>query len=158
MEGVEPSASPSRRGRSAKLSYTPWLREWDLNPRPLYDPSVPYKNIEDRRAASRRHYDTHKAQMVTRAREYTDEARTRTREFLREAKSKPCTDCGLKWPYYVMQFDHISDDKVFNLGDFAARGYSLASVQIEIAKCELVCANCHAIRTHKRGSGSGRRI
>jgi hypothetical protein len=31
-----------------------------------------------------------------------------------------------------------------------ARRHSAATVEAEIAKCELVCANCHAVRTFNR--------
>ena len=66
--------------------------------------------------------------------------------FLKE--STPCTDCNLLWPSYVMQFDHLKD-KSFGIG---ARVSSIGRVKLwnEIAKCEIVCANCHFIRTHNR--------
>lgn len=71
-------------------------------------------------------------------------------EFIRALKDNPCTDCGLKYPYYVMEFDHTSDDKIINVGQIASRGWSIARLEAEIAKCDLVCANCHRERTHKR--------
>jgi predicted HNH restriction endonuclease len=64
-------------------------------------------------------------------------------------KDKPCADCGNKYPPYVMQFDHIEGfTKLFNI----ARGMlgNKAAFIEEVKKCEVVCANCHAIRTHKR--------
>lgn len=70
------------------------------------------------------------------------------REIIRAAKSTPCTDCDVQYPYYVMQFDHLGD-KEFNIGH---RGPTLGEARLmaEIAKCEVVCANCHAERTHHR--------
>lgn len=65
-------------------------------------------------------------------------------------ESHPCTDCGNFFPYYVMQFDHLKDKY---LGIARMWAHSLERIEQEIAKCELVCANCHAIRTHKRRSG-----
>lgn len=32
----------------------------------------------------------------------------------------------------------------------AQLGYSIKRISEEIKKCEIVCANCHAIRTHER--------
>jgi hypothetical protein len=115
---------------------------------------MPYKDIEARRAASRRHYERNREAMIARATQYTRETRARISDYLRELKTDhPCTDCQLTWPPYVMQFDHIGTAaKAFNVGDFWRGRYSLAAVQAEIAKCELVCANCHAIRTHTRKS------
>lgn len=74
------------------------------------------------------------------------------REWLWELKSKPCTDCGLTWPPYVMQFDHIPGrgEKVFGLDMQGVKNRSMDLLLAEMAKCELVCANCHAIRTHER--------
>lgn len=63
-----------------------------------------------------------------------------------------CVDCGLYWPSYVMQFDHIGDDKLFTIGS-AYTSVSRQRLWAEIAKCELVCANCHAVRTHRRLHG-----
>lgn len=57
-------------------------------------------------------------------------------------------DCGISYPYYVMQFDH-RENKKFTLGKVLH--HKLEKVLDEIAKCDLVCANCHAIRTHERG-------
>lgn len=65
-------------------------------------------------------------------------------------QANPCTDCNAFYPYYVMQFDHTGSDKESNVSDMANRSLSLARTKNEIAKCELVCANCHAVRTWER--------
>ena len=75
------------------------------------------------------------------------ELRSAAAEYIRKAKDIPCTDCGIKYPYYVMQFDHLDPNmKSFGLGGGQVR--SLAQIKREIAKCEVVCANCHMERTH----------
>jgi hypothetical protein len=61
----------------------------------------------------------------------------------------PCTDCGINYPYYVMDFDHLSD-KEYQISAMLSQGYSMETVQKEIDKCEIVCSNCHRIRTHER--------
>lgn len=64
-------------------------------------------------------------------------------------EGKPCTDCGIVYPHYVMEWDHLpGSDKKFGISSNMQR--SMESILLEIAKCELVCANCHAIRTHER--------
>lgn len=60
----------------------------------------------------------------------------------------PCTDCGKFFYYCQMHFDHLRD-KSFNVG-MAYRNYGWDKLVEEINKCELVCANCHALRTYKR--------
>lgn len=59
---------------------------------------------------------------------------------------KPCQDCGQTFPPYVMDFDHVPERgvKKFNVG----LAKNLRQLAAEIAKCDLVCANCHRIRTH----------
>lgn len=71
---------------------------------------------------------------------------TRRALFLREVKSKPCADCGNVYPPYVMHFDHVRGEKLFNIGNRIT--IAMSRLLAEIAKCDLVCANCHAIRTH----------
>lgn len=77
------------------------------------------------------------------------ERRVFLRNFFEEVKDVPCLDCGVRYPPYVMHFDHLSD-KVFNISNASSLGVSMSRLRAEIAKTEIVCANCHAIRTHKR--------
>lgn len=70
---------------------------------------------------------------------------------VQELKKNPCMDCQLNWPYYVMQFDHRpGEHKLFNIHTYRSNRRSDKVLLAEIAKCDLVCANCHAIRTHER--------
>jgi hypothetical protein len=62
-------------------------------------------------------------------------------EFFRD---RPCTDCGETDPL-VLEFDHLGD-KSFNIAK-GLRTHSWQAVLDEIAKCEVVCANCHRRRT-----------
>ena len=73
----------------------------------------------------------------------------RKRDIIREAKSQPCADCGVAYPYYVMDLDHLpGHEKSFQLGKYMQ--HTLAAIVDELKKCEAVCANCHRIRTHTR--------
>lgn len=74
----------------------------------------------------------------------------RNRKIILDAKNTPCTDCGIKFPPPAMEFDHIpgKGKKKFNIG-YAGRIGKKALLE-EMAKCEVVCANCHAIRTFNR--------
>lgn len=62
--------------------------------------------------------------------------------------NKPCTDCEIQYRYWIMDFDHITENKLNNINQL--RNRNIQTVENEIQKCELVCANCHKIRTHKR--------
>lgn len=51
----------------------------------------------------------------------------------------------------AMQWDHRPGTvKCFELASVAKRYLTREQVLAEIAKCELVCANCHAVRTYNR--------
>lgn len=60
-----------------------------------------------------------------------------------------CADCGEDYPYWIMEFDHLSD-KSFNVSQWKRYSANIEVVKAEIAKCDIVCANCHANRTYLR--------
>jgi 5-methylcytosine-specific restriction endonuclease McrA len=60
----------------------------------------------------------------------------------------PCVDCGETDPV-ALEFDHLRDKKFGIAAGLRDREWQ--SVLDEMAKCEVVCANCHRRRTAKRG-------
>lgn len=71
--------------------------------------------------------------------------------WLRSLKTdRPCTDCGQVFDPQVMQWDHLPGFE--KVGDISGSwvGRTQEEILSEIAKCELVCTNCHAIRTFRR--------
>jgi hypothetical protein len=73
------------------------------------------------------------------------------RQYVRNIKMQhPCMDCIIHYPYYVMQFDHVKGTKVQDISNMITSNRSMDTLKRELAKCELVCANCHAVRTHER--------
>lgn len=79
--------------------------------------------------------------------DYFRERAERCAQIVREAKNKPCADCGIQYPHYVMDLDHLGD-KFRSVSRM--RSYQLDRVLAEIGKCEVVCANCHRERTQRR--------
>lgn len=76
-------------------------------------------------------------------------------EWYNELKQKPCTDCNKKFDPVCMQWDHLPKyDKIEGVGKLARTTWSKEKVLEEIKKCELVCANCHALRTKYRLKGT----
>lgn len=73
------------------------------------------------------------------------------RKWYRSLKeSKPCMDCENIFPAECMHWDHKDRSKKSgNLGTLVSKG-SKSLILKEIKKCDLVCANCHAIRTYTR--------
>lgn len=78
-----------------------------------------------------------------------DEHRQRAdkaRELIATAKNRPCTDCGGTFPLVCMDFDHRDPStKLFTIAAGLQRSH--ASLLAEIAKCDVVCSNCHRVRT-----------
>lgn len=67
-----------------------------------------------------------------------------------------CVDCGLMMPDHpeVFDFDHLPGvEKSASLSSFLTGG-SIDDLMAEVAKCEVVCANCHRIRTRSRQASS----
>ena len=62
-------------------------------------------------------------------------------------ENKPCCDCNKIYPHWIMQWDHLPQYE--RKGDVSSLGSKKLIIE-EIKKCELVCANCHAERTHTR--------
>ena len=91
------------------------------------------------------HYQANPEPYSRRARSQTAELRA----LVNDLKCGPCLDCGGLFPTYVMDFDHIGDDKILAVSVLVKYG-NRQKILDEIAKCELVCANCHRIRTHER--------
>jgi len=110
---------------------------------------MPFKDINKKREAQRRHYAANAEAVKEKAYAWKISYRERNRQYIRDLKATtPCADCGVIYPYYVMQFDHVLGDKRANVADLAHASVSLEVLQAEVDKCELVCANCHAERTH----------
>lgn len=74
----------------------------------------------------------------------------KTREYVNKFKYFPCVDCGVQYPPMAMDFDHISDNKKLNISVMVIQCASKARIRREMAKCELVCSNCHRVRTFRR--------
>jgi 5-methylcytosine-specific restriction endonuclease McrA len=84
-------------------------------------------------------------------REATRAGYAAAREVLNRLKEGPCTDCGGTFPPYIMEFDHRvpSQDQTRRVSSFAAARH-IPGMLAEIEKCDLVCPNCHRIRTHRQ--------
>jgi hypothetical protein len=71
-------------------------------------------------------------------------------QYLKDIKEKnPCMDCKISYPYYMMDFDHVRGTKHSNVAELI-NTLSKKRLDEEIAKCEIVCSNCHRARTYLR--------
>lgn len=75
--------------------------------------------------------------------------RRKQQAYIASLKDAPCTDCGGRFHSEAMQFDHLDSSKKFKMISLMYT-YCRERIDEEVAKCELVCANCHAVRTYER--------
>lgn len=78
-------------------------------------------------------------------------ARRKAMRFMQDlSKARPCADCGGRFPAVAMDYDHRRNKQhnVSELVQFGTVKWSRAAA--EIAKCDLVCSNCHRLRTFER--------
>ena len=82
----------------------------------------------------------------------------RMRAWLKEIKDHPCMDCGIKYPPMVMEFDHVRGTKTMGIAEMMRRRFAKAKIIAEVEKCELVCANCHRLRSIKSLEAAGEEV
>jgi hypothetical protein len=105
---------------------------------------MPYKDRERQRRAAAEHF-------VARHKKRRERLRN---EVACYKEDRGCADCGGSYPSYVLQLDHRpGSGKVENVSEMISQSRGREEIFAEIAKCEVVCANCHAIRTYKRQYG-----
>lgn len=61
-----------------------------------------------------------------------------------------CFDCKNKFPHYVLEFDHKPEYQKIDVVYRVLRNYGPEAAWAEVKKCDVVCANCHKIRTYTR--------
>lgn len=95
-------------------------------------------------AYNRAYYHKHKRK-IRKQQQVWEAERAR---IVRSLKERPCMDCGIQYPHYVMDWDHRDPtQKVMGVSRMTTR-VPLEALLTEIEKCDLVCANCHRERTH----------
>ncbi len=103
-----------------------------------------YKSEEYREYMRDYQRDWHQRNKVKRVTK-VHERKARLWEFYNQLKeSLTCGKCGESHPA-TRQFHHLDpQQKEFNLSEAVRRGFSIETIQKEIGKCAVLCANCHA--------------
>jgi hypothetical protein len=72
---------------------------------------------------------------------------------LNEFRDMPCVDCGSRFHPCALDFDHREPStKLFTVTRMVGRA-ATDVILAEVAKCDIVCANCHRVRTTARHPG-----
>jgi hypothetical protein len=106
-------------------------------------------------------YLRNRPEKAAKNREYVRKSKPRRkdsrRELVRSLKTAPCKDCGGVFHPEVMDFDHIQTGTKGgyekSISRLQVRCVPEEELLLEIGKCELVCSNCHRIRTIRRRIG-----
>ena len=102
-----------------------------------------------RAAYHREHYEANRERYLAQAKRRKDAVRASNYQQLIQFLSEhPCVDCG-ESDVLVLEFDHVAE-KSFPIAQ-ALRDRFWSDILVEIAKCDVVCANCHRRRTGQRG-------
>lgn len=68
-----------------------------------------------------------------------------------------CVDCNTNYPSCCMDFDHRpGESKSYNVASMVSSHARRELIDVEVAKCDLICSNCHRIRTRDRKRASSR--
>lgn len=108
---------------------------------------MPHTDKEQRKKWRRKWWASLSPERKAEKQQKANERARRVKEFLASYKiEKGCVDCGYKKHHSALDFDHINGTKTMNIC-FAK---SINQALKEIEKCEVVCSNCHRIRTYNR--------
>lgn len=123
--------------KKGKKGYQPYCRECQRIDRKRYYDLDP---------------DRHRAQRMERKKKNQLQIRLNILQYFQE---NPCTDCGIS-DVRVLEFDHVRGEKEFDISMGKQRNLSWKRILKEIEKCDVVCCNCHKIRTYTRSGDSYR--
>ena len=84
-------------------------------------------------------------------RQRQDKRRVEAKALIRELKDVPCSDCGQRFDPVCMDFHHERDKEAL-ISRLVSRGRTTEAILREVAKCVVLCANCHRLR-HKSEGG-----
>ena len=100
-----------------------------------------YSSKEKRNAYQRKYYRNHKDKHLALIYKNRERYRKEIREYIVSLKDESCCLLCNEDEPCCLSFHHLRDKK-FKIADLST-GYSLQSFKEEIAKCVILCENCH---------------
>jgi hypothetical protein len=102
---------------------------------------MPYKNIEDQRKAWRAYYHRHKNEEVSRTKLRKKDIRLWLQEI---KKNLCCIRCPENHPACLDFHHRDANHKEISISTaISTQGWSIRRIKEEIAKCDVLCSNCH---------------
>lgn len=77
--------------------------------------------------------------------------KSKKQKIINELKKSQCLDCKQKFSTECMDFDHVRGKKYRQIAVLVGAGHSVKKLLYEVSKCDLICSNCHRIRTKNKG-------
>jgi hypothetical protein len=127
---------------------------------------MPIKDPEARREYNRQWHQAHKESEYEKSKKWHQENREASnaskskyvaslRDLINERKKAgACTRCGIA-DWRVLEWHHVDpSQKRFNLNMAWKKHVGKEAIFEEMAKCELICANCHRILHWEEHNGS----
>ena len=112
--------------------------------------AAPYCN-KCQRGYNRDDYVKNKAAYIAKARRNNERYQEEIKAWILDYLSTyPCIDCGEKDPV-VLEFDHRGNEgKSADISVMKRQKKTLEKIKLEVAKCDVRCANCHRRKTAKK--------
>jgi 5-methylcytosine-specific restriction endonuclease McrA len=128
--------------RKKKDTYRPLIRRKNESDRDRR--SATKRPSKNRQKTSKKYYDKNREKIINYSRE---RKRKLYYEVFKLRYQGRCAACGNP-DYRVLDFDHLNpEEKIDSISGLVSRGSSWWRIEEEIAKCQLLCANCHRIKT-----------
>jgi len=138
---VKDKCRPDGRGSRCLLCERERVKAWNRTPEgAAYN--IAYNS--GRPVDHKDHYARYRVQITDRVRETV----LNNTVFIDDLKNRPCADCEGTFLAFCMDWDHVRGLKIRNISRMKTSNRE--GILAEIAKCDLVCANCHRLRTDAR--------
>lgn len=120
---------------------------------PRFEPGSPEHELY--KAQQKRYYTNTADEQRARARARVARKRERNQQWVvNYLHGKSCESCGVT-DTRVLAFDHLNGvNKFANIADLVSRGLALQKLKDEVAKCRILCHNCHMLHTFEQMGGT----
>lgn len=103
-------------------------------------------------------YEKNRKHRIAQIYEYQERRRLELTNLMLEVLAgEGCSDCPENDPM-VLEFDHVRGEKTEDVSMMVRGCRPWTTIEKEIEKCEVVCANCHKRRTHQRNNSKRQQI
>lgn len=110
---------------------------------------MPFKDPEQKKAYQKKyHVEWYKKNKNSRYKQIKDREKSIRDKFASYKSSKSCSKCGENTPV-SLDFHHIKDNKRKNVSYMVSNGFGWDSLIKEMAKCVVLCSNCHRIEHYE---------